>query len=221
MIYQIPWQNLGWRATPWQHTALIIPAMMALVTAEDISALSLVVTALFYLRIAYAQQNIRWSYISLGFINWLMIRFTWQYNPEYIWVGSIISLSILYIAQFDPYCQTHQSQRHYLRLVGSSILCTFALFEQPGIIPGVISFSLIFMGLGLKIRAFLFAGTITLILTSIYQLVILVVTYSFLKWIVGLVAGICSIAIAAGFEKQRNQALNQLKNYSSKLQNWQ
>ncbi|MGB5715357.1 MAG: hypothetical protein WBM44_31150, partial [Waterburya sp.] len=101
------------------------------------------------------------------------------------------------------------------------ILCTFALFEQPGIIPGAISFSLIFMGLGLKIRAFLFAGTITIILTAVYQLVILVVTYSFLKWIVGLLTGICSIAIAAGFEKQRDQALNQLKNYSSKLQNWQ
>ncbi len=221
LIYQIPWHNLGWRATPWQHTALIIPAMMSLVTAEDISALSLVVTALFYLRIAYAQQNIRWSYISLGFINWLMIRFTWQHNPEFIWVGGIISLSILYIAQFDPYCQTHRQQRHYLRLIGSSIVCIFALLEQPGIIPGVISFGLIFLGLGLKIRAFLFTGTITLILTAIHQLVILVLTYSFLKWIVGLLAGICSIAIAAGFEKQRDQALNQLKNYSNKLQNWQ
>ncbi len=221
LIYQIPWHNLGWRATPWQHTALIIPALMALVTAEDISALSLLVTALFYLRIAYAQQNIRWSYISLGFINWLMIRFTWQHNPEFIWLGSIISLSILYIAQFDPYCQTHRQQRHYLRLMGSSIVCIFALLEQPGIIPGAISFGLIFLGLGLKIRAFLFTGTITLILTAIHQLVILVLTYSFLKWIVGLLAGICSIAIAAGFEKQRDQALNQLKNYSNKLQNWQ
>ncbi len=39
----------------------------------------------------------------------------------------------------------------------------------------------------------------------------------------GLLAGICSIAIAARFEKQkqRAQALNQLKKYSNKLQNWQ
>ncbi|MGB5714124.1 MAG: hypothetical protein WBM44_24835, partial [Waterburya sp.] len=80
LIYQIPWQNLGWRVTPWQRTALITPALMALVTAEDISDLSLVVTALFYLRIAYAQKNIRWSYISLGFINWAVIRLAWQHN---------------------------------------------------------------------------------------------------------------------------------------------
>jgi len=221
LIYQIPWQNLGWRVTPWQHAALIIPALMTLVTVEDISYLSLIVTALFYLRIAYAQKNIRWSYISLGFINWLTIKFLWQYNPQFIWVAAIISLSILYVAQFDSYFQAHRLQRHYLRLLGSSILCTFALFEQPGIIPGVISFSLIFLGLGLQIRAFLFTGTITLILTAIYQLIILVLTYSFLKWVVGLLAGICSIAIAAGFEKQRDQALKQLKNYSNKLQKWQ
>lgn len=221
LIYQIPWQNFGWRATPWQRTALIIPALMTLVIAEDISYLSLVVTTLFYVRIAYIQQNIRWSYISLGFCNWLIIRLVWQHYPEFIWVAAIISLSILYIAQFDPYYQNHRSQRHYLRLIGSSIICTFALFEQPGIIPGAISFSLIFLGLGLQIRAFLFSGTITLILTVIYQLVILIVTYSFLKWIVGLLAGICSIAIAAGFEKQRTKALKQLKNYNRQLQNWQ
>ena len=221
LIYQIPWQNLGWRVTPWQRTALIIPALMALVTAEDISYFSLVVTTLFYLRIAYAQNNLRWSYISLGFINWAIIRLTWQYNPDLIWVAAMISLSILYVAQFDPYYRTHPQQRHYLRLVGSSILCLFALFEQPGIVPGIISFSLIFLGLGLRIRAYLFIGTITLILTAIHQLIILVLTYSFLKWVVGLLAGICSIAIAAGFEKQRTKTLNRLKNYNSKLQNWQ
>ncbi|MEM9274583.1 MAG: hypothetical protein AAGA80_16715 [Cyanobacteria bacterium P01_F01_bin.143] len=39
----------------------------------------------------------------------------------------------------------------------------------------------IFAGLGLRVRAFLFVGTITFILTIVYQLVILVFTYSFLK----------------------------------------
>ncbi|MDJ0688404.1 MAG: hypothetical protein QNJ41_07830 [Xenococcaceae cyanobacterium MO_188.B32] len=221
-IYQIPWQNLGWRATPWQRTALIIPALMALVTAEDISYISLLCTAIFYLRIAYYQKNIRWSYVSLGFINWGITRLVWQYNTEFIWLAGIISLSILYIAQFDRYFQSHRQQRHYLRLVGSSIICIAALFYQNlGIIPSAISFSLIFIGLGLKIRAFLFAGTITLILTVIYQLIILVLTYSFLKWIFGLLAGICSIVVAAGFEKQRENLINRLQTHTNKLRNWQ
>ncbi|MGK7934654.1 MAG: hypothetical protein AB4206_02420 [Xenococcaceae cyanobacterium] len=222
IIYQIPWQNFGWRVTPWQHTALTIPALMALVTAEDISYISLLCTAIFYLRIAYYQKNLRWSYVSLGFINWGIIQLVWQYNQEFIWIAGIISLSVLYIAQFDRYFQSHRQQRHYLRLVGSSILCGTALFYQGiGIIPSVIGFGLIFIGLGLKIRAFLFAGTITLILTVVYQLIILVLTYSFLKWIVGLVAGICSIVIAAGFEKQRENFHNRIQSYTEHLQEWQ
>ncbi len=221
-IYQIPWQNFGWRVTPWRRTALIIPALMAVVTAEEISYISLLCTAVFYLRIAYHQKNLRWSYVSLGFINWGIIRLVWQYNTEFIWLAGIISLSILYIAQFDPYLKSHRQQRHYTRLVGSSIICVSALFYQDiGIVASVISFSLIFMGLGFKIRAFLFAGTITLILNVVYQLIILVLTYSFLKWILGLVAGVGFIVVAAGFEKQRKHLTNRLQTHTRKLQTWQ
>jgi len=222
IIYQIPWQNFGWRTMPWQRTALIMPALMALVTAEDISFLGLGITAAFYLRIAYYQNNLRWSYISVGLINWGIIRLVWQYNTEFIWLAAIVSLSILYIAQFDPYFGSHRRKRHQLRLFGSIILCLAALFYQEwGIIPGIISFTLIFLGLGFKVRAFLFTGTITLITTAIYQLIILVLAHSFLKWIVGLITGIASIAIAAGFERKRDIFNDQLQNYGNKLKNWQ
>jgi len=222
LIYQIPWQNFGWRATPWQRAALITPALMALVTAEDISYFSLFVTAVFYLRIAYAQKNLRWSYISLGFINWGIIRLVWQFNTEFIWLAGIMSLSILYVAQFDPYFVSQRKQRHFLRLVGCAIICVAALFYQdPGVIPGAVSFSLILLGLGLRIRALLFSGTITLISTVVYQLITLVAAYSFLKWVVGLLTGILSIVIAAGFEKNRDRLTNKLQNYNQKLQEWQ
>ncbi|MGD1920941.1 MAG: hypothetical protein ACFCAD_19915 [Pleurocapsa sp.] len=222
LIYQIPWRNFGWRANPWQRAALVTPALMALVTAEDISYLSLFFTAVFYLRIAYHQKNLRWSYISLGFINWGIIRLVWQFNTEFIWLAGIMSLSILYVAQFDPYFISQRKQRHVLRLVGCSIICVAALFyQEPGIIPSAISFSLIFLGLGLRIRALLFSGTITLILTVAYQLITLVVAYAFLKWVVGLFAGIFSIVVAAGFEKNRDRLQGKLNNYNQKLQNWQ
>ena len=221
-IYQIPWQNFGWRITPWQRSAVITPALMALVTAEDISYFSLLVTAIFYLRIAYAQKNLRWSYLSLGFINWGIIRLIWQFNTELIWLAGVVSLSILYVAQFDPYFQSQYHQRHRLRIVGCSVVCIVALFYQdPGIIPVGIAFGLIFLGLGFRIRAFLFSGTIALILTAIYQLITLVVAYAFLKWVVGLVAGIFSIVVAAGFEKNRDRLHQQVQTYSQKLENWQ
>lgn len=221
-IYQIPWQNFGWRVTPWQHIALIIPALMALVTAEDISYISLFFTAVFYLRIAYYQKNWRWSYVSLGFLNWGILRIVWQYNTDFIWLAGAIGLSTLYIAQFDSYLKSHRQKRHYTRLFGSSIVCITALFYQDlGIIPSIISFCLIFVGLGFKVRAFLFTGTITIILTAIYQLIILVLTHSFLKWVVGLLVGIFSIIVAAGFEKRREHLTNKLQNQTRQLRNWQ
>jgi hypothetical protein len=222
IIYQIPWQNLGWRATPWQRTALVIPMLMTLVTAEDISYLSLLITALFYLRIAYYQRNIRWSYLSLGLINWCVIRIIWQFNTEAIWLAAILCLSILYIAQFDPDLRHNRQQRHNLRLIGSGILCLVASFYQDtGIIPSVISAIAILVGLGLRIRAFLFVGTIAFILTIIYQLVILVFTYSILKWIIGLLTGTVAIAVAANFESKRDRLADRIQSYVDLLRQWQ
>ena len=221
LIYQIPWQNFGWRSTPWQRTALVIPALMVLVTAETISYLSLVVTALFYLRIAYAQRQIRWSYISLGLINWLTLRAIAEYSLESIWISAIVSSSLLYIAQFEPDLQSQRQQRHYLRLTASSILCLTALWQQPGLGAIAIATGLILLGLGLRIRAFLFAGTVTFIMTVLYQLILLVSTYSFLKWVVGLLMGISAIAIAAGFERRKERLSSKFKTYQNQLQNWQ
>lgn len=223
IIYQIPWQNFGWRSTPWRHTAIVVPALVTLVIAETVSDLSLLATAIFYLRIAYHQRNLRWSYLSLAFINWAVMRVIWTQNLEFIWLAIVFSLSILYIAQFDPYFQSHKPQRHYLRLAASGFTCLVALllYRETGVVPSVISIALVFVGLGLRIRAFLYVGTITFILTIIYQLIVLVFTYSFLKWIVGLVAGIISIIIAANFESKRGRITDRWQSYFDKLQEWQ
>jgi hypothetical protein len=216
-----PWYLNGYIVFTCAIACLMFPALMMLVTAADVANFSLVTTALFYLGIAYIQKNIRWSYLSIGLMSWLVIRLIGQHHTPSLLVAGIISLSMLYIAQFDPNLQRHRPWRHYLRLLGSSIFCVTALFEQPGIIPGAIAFCFIFGGLGLKIRAFLFSGTITLIATVLHQLIILLFTYSFLKWIVGLLTGISSIAIAAGFENKRNRLMSQLKSYRDQLQSWQ
>ncbi|GAB4230697.1 MAG: hypothetical protein Kow0049_12730 [Stanieria sp.] len=135
----------------------------------------------------------------------------------------VIGLSCLYIAQFDLKLQTRQQLRHYFRLFGSGLICVVALilYQKTGIIPSAIALIFILAGLGLSIRAFLYIGTITFILTIIYQLIILIFTYSFLKWIVGLIAGIVAIAIAANFERKSIQITNTLQNYLAQLQQWQ
>lgn len=222
IIYQIPWQNFGWRATPWKHTALIIPALMAMVNAEDITYLSLAIAAAFYLRIAYYQRNLRWSYVSLAFLDWAIFKLLWQYQAESIWLAIAIGCSIFYIAQFDPYLRGNRSQRHRLRLVGSNIIAISALFYQDtGLIPSAVGLIMLLAGLGLRIRAFLYVGTITFILTIIYQLVLLVATYSFLKWILGLVTGIVAIVVAANFESQRHGIQERVQSYVNRFEQWQ
>ncbi|NES82439.1 MAG: hypothetical protein F6K10_14110 [Moorea sp. SIO2B7] len=225
-IYQIPWSNWGWQPTPWHRTALVIPALMVLVTAENISYPSLLVVAAFYARIAIKQRNIRWSYVSLGFIDWTIARFLSEQNLTYIlWYASIIGLSILYIAQFDPELIKPQKRqnRHHLRIFGSGIICLVALLyhQDTGLIPAIISLGFVFAGIGLQIRAFLFVGTTNFLLTAFYQLVVLILDYPFTKWVIGLMAGIILISIAANFEKRREQIITMLQNWFYQLSRWQ
>ena len=221
LIYYLPWQDLGWRAKPWQHSAMVLPALITLVTAEGVSYFSLLATALFYLRLAHTRQNMRWSYLSLAAVNWGIIRLVWQNNLEFTWLTATLGLSILYIAQFDTYYRSRRQSLHFLRIVGSSIISLAVLSDRSGIVSGVVSFCFIFVGLGLRVRAFLFTGTIALIINVVYQLVILAIVYSFLKWTIALIAGIAAIVIAAGFERQRESVINALKKYGVKLKNWQ
>ncbi|NJO94490.1 MAG: hypothetical protein HC820_09465, partial [Hydrococcus sp. RM1_1_31] len=189
LIYQIPWRSLGWEATPWHRFALAIPALSTFVNLENISYLSLFIVAAFYLRIAYRQKEIRWTYVSLGFIDWAIARFLFERNlTDILWSASIVGLSLLYIAQFDPTLKQPQQRnnRHILRLTGSGIICFIAILfhqEMGGLIPTIISLVTIFIGLAIQIRAFLFLGTTTFILTGFYQLIVLSFEYSLAKWI--------------------------------------
>lgn len=225
IIFELPWRSLGWQPTPWHRASLVIPALTVLITATDVSYLSLLVVAGFYGRMAIGQRNIRWSYVSLLFVDWAIVRLLRQQGLiDILWYAFIIGFSLLYIAQFDPTLRdrSHRIERHYLRVIGSGFICTIALLfhQDTALIPAIISLAFVFAGLGLRIRAFLFVGTITFIFTTFYQLVILVFEYSFLKWVIGLIAGIILISIAANFEKRREQIITLLQNWIGQLAEW-
>jgi hypothetical protein len=120
--------------------------------------------------------------------------------------------------------QPQQRQiRHYLRIFGSGGICLVALlFHQgTGLIPGMISTITIFAGLILRVRAFLFVGTATFLLTAFYQLVVLIARYPFFKWVVGLIVGIIFIGMAANFETRREQIASVFRNSRSELNVWE
>ncbi|MGB5960074.1 MAG: hypothetical protein WBG73_05390 [Coleofasciculaceae cyanobacterium] len=79
----------------------------------------------------------------------------------------------------------------------------------------------IFAGLILRVRAFLFVGTATFLWTAFYQLVILISRYPFIKRVVGLIAGIIFIGMAANFETRREQIKSVLLSSSNQLGEWE
>ena len=138
---------------------------------------------------------------------------------------SLIGLSLICLSWIEPRCQGLESKslRHYLRLLGMGIICGTALLfhYQTGIIPAIISLIAIFVGLGFRVRAFLYIGTLTFLIDAFYQLVILVYDYPLFKWIVGLILGLSLLSIAGSFETRRTQLTAWLQNWLAQLQTWE
>ncbi|NJL83731.1 MAG: DUF2157 domain-containing protein, partial [Chloroflexaceae bacterium] len=226
VIYQLPWRSLGWEATPWRRFSLAIPALTLLATTDHLSYLNILAVAAFYARIAFSQRNWRWSYLSLAFIDWAIFRWLLAVGlTDFLYFASAIGASLLFIAQFDPDLQeSSQKQiRHWLRLLGSGIIgLTAVLFhQQTGLLPAALGLGFTFGGLGLQIRAFLWVGTVTFLGTTCYQLVILSVNYPFLKWVLGLAAGVILLSIGARFERHRGQIIVMLHHWLSRLETWE
>ncbi|NJR15548.1 MAG: DUF2157 domain-containing protein [Calothrix sp. CSU_2_0] len=225
-LYILPWERWGWSKTPWQNTAYVLPLVIVVITCLQIYAITLLITATFYVAIAKLNRNFNLTYISLILIDWAL--FKWFYNfhlTNELWYVSTIGLSLLYIAQFEPKLNLPQQKqnRHYLRLLGSGIICGSAVIfhQDTALIPSIISIIAIFAGLSLRIRAFLYVGTATFLITAIYQLVILSLRYSFVKWVISLFVGILFISIAANFETRREQLNYLLSNTSNEFNEWE
>jgi hypothetical protein len=225
-IYELPWESWGWNETPWKRSSLVLPVLAVVATATVISDLSLLLVAGFYAWIAIRGANIRWTYISVALIDWVFINwFSDLKLQDLLWYITPFGISLLYIAQFDPALQQPEERqmRHVFRIIGSGFICGAALFLhlEHGIIPGCVGIIFIFAGLGMRVRAFLYVGTATFLISAFYQLVILIKEYPFFKWVVGIILGIIFIAMAANFETRREQITSVLRNSRVQLKDWE
>ncbi len=225
-MFELPWHKWGWHPTPWKHSAILLPLLTACLTTEAISDASLFLVAGFYAWIAKSSSNNRLTYISVLLIDWAIARWFERLQlTDPLWYTTVLGLSLLYVAQFDPDLKRspQRQMRHYLRILGSGAICLVALLfhQDTGVIPGIISIITIFAGLTLRVRAFLFVGTATFLLTAFYQLIVLISRYPFIKWVVGLIVGIIFIGMAANFETRRNQIASVLHTSRSELGAWE
>ncbi|MBN3911499.1 MAG: DUF2157 domain-containing protein, partial [Nostoc sp. NMS1] len=225
-LYILPWESWGWSKKPWQQAAYIIPLIILWETRLQTYPITLVLAAGFYIFLAKVGENIRFTYVSVALINWALYRwFDSLRLTDVLWYVTPIGLSLLYIAQVDTQLRLpeYKSTRHILRVLGSGLICGWAiLFNQnTAWIPGIFSLIAIFSGLALRVRAFLYIGTAAFLITTIYQSVIFSLQYSFLKWVVGLLVGILLIYIAANFETRRTQITSLIRSAIDEFQSWQ
>ncbi|MDJ0674434.1 MAG: DUF2157 domain-containing protein [Calothrix sp. MO_167.B42] len=225
-IFILPWQKWGWNRTPWRNAAYALPLIVLWLSWFAVYPITLIIVAGFYLFVAKATPTFRFSYISLGLVDWALWQWCLQFNLNNpLWYVTILGLSILYIAKVDPHLglPTSKPQRHILRIIGTSLICGWAIVFNQGtpLIPAIISIIAIFTGLGLRVRAFLYTGTVAFLITVSYQSIVLGLQYSFLKWVIGLVAGIMLIYIAANFETQRDRLTLLIRSISDELTKWQ
>ncbi len=221
IILLAPWRQWGWQDRPWRMVALVLPLSRVVFESDRISLLNLAVLAVFYAGVSRRQKQFGWAYLSLIFINWAAIRLLFAYNlTSPLWYATSIGLSVLAAVQWDPYWQTSKQNRHYGRILGSSIIAITALVWHQPWLPIGIGLAIAICGIVLRVRAWLYIGTITFLLTNAYQLLILITEYPITKWAIGLLAGVLIITLAANFERRKEQIERAIGYWLDRFQEW-
>lgn len=222
LVLLAPWQQWGWQDRPWRLVALALPLFRVVFESDRISLLNLVVLAVFYAGISRHQKQFGWAYLSLTFLNWAAIRLLFESNlTSPIWFATSIGLSILAVVQYDPYWQTSKQNRHYGRVLGSGIIAITALVWHQPWLPIGIGIAIALCGMALRVRAWIYVGTITFLLTNAYQLLVLITEYPITKWAIGLLAGVLIITLAANFERRKAQIERAIGYWLDRFQEWE
>jgi hypothetical protein len=224
-MYILPWDNWGWSKNPWKIIASLIPIIAIVESPDKFYPVSFLIAAGFYIFLAWEQRQLRFTYVSVTIIDWILLRWFSQIGlsqPE--WYFTPLGLSLLYIIQFDPLLKSpeQKSLRHNLRMLTTAMICGVPLFTQQynGLIAGSFSLIAIAAGLSLRVRAFLFVGTGIFIINVFYQLVVLIFDYPLIKWAIGLGFGIVFIWIAATFETRRDRIFAFVQHWVIQLGSW-
>jgi hypothetical protein len=228
-IYSLPWARWGWAKPPFTQVAIALPATVALLSAFQINTSSLLLVGGFYGWIAFATQMTRVSYVGLPAVNWAALKLLGELQlTSSIWSVGLVGLSILFIAQIDPVLQAtnRRDLRHLLRCFAVGLVGVTVLYESdaslwPGVVTIGFSLVLVVLGLVLRVRAFLYIGTLTFVF-KVLRLIWLFVAYeSQTLWILAFIPGVLIIWIAMTFEARRSQVTALLQYWVTALEEWQ
>ena len=230
-VYKLPWDRWGWPRRPFSLLSIWLPILTIGTTILEVKIPGLLIVSAFYAWIAKAYSRIRISYLAVFLLDWAILDYlNSQSLLTGLWFAIIAGLSVLYVVQVDPYFQEVQrrQERHVLRVLASASIALTALYQaeisEPMLVFAgltlILSIGFIFAGLILKVRAFLYVGTVTFVVQIVRVLWIFISTYSLLLWAVGIVLGLAFIWIAATFESRRSQVTTLLNSWTSALDTW-
>lgn len=234
LLMSAPWQRWGWVAVrPWRETGLWVPGVNILLMAgiaggEMVAWPNLLVTAAFY---AWAAKtHVRWSYASLLLLDWGLVKFLREQGwSPFLTYGLMVGVSLLYVAQIDPYWQVvdTRQRRHWLRCVATGLIGLTAIWESqgnwvPGLLTMGVGLGVAGLGLALRVRAYLFVGTLIFVVQTLIQVWVFITTYSILLWALGLGLGVVMLWVAATFETRRAQVMLWVQTFlQTGLLNWE
>ncbi|MGE5657708.1 MAG: hypothetical protein ACM37W_13970 [Actinomycetota bacterium] len=222
----LPWEQWGWRKQPWKVAAFLIPLIAIAESRGIFHPLSLLIAAGFYLFLAWENQQIRFTYLSVLLVDWVLWRWFSQMGfLQSEWYAVPLGFSLLYVAQVDAVFKTseYKEPRHLLRILGIGLICVIPLLTQTGhgLEAAILSLGALLAGLALRVRAFLYVGTAIFLIDVFYQLVILIFDYPLIKSVIGLIGGVILIWIAATFETQRDRLTVLLQQWLAELAEWE
>ncbi len=228
-LYSLPWERGGWNRTPFKRVALALPLLTTLLTAFIVNTSSLLLTGGFYGWMAFAVQTTRLSYVGLAAANWAALRLLNELHlTARIWSVSLVGLSILFIAQVDPLLRSSSQKnlRHWLRCFAIGLMSTTVLYESDpyfgaGLLAIGLSLGLILIGLLLRVRAFLYVGTLMFLAKILRIIWLFIADESLVLWALGIALGLLLIWIAATFEARRTQVTVLLQYWVVELGRWQ
>jgi hypothetical protein len=224
-IYLLPWGHWYWSPRPWRQLAMVVPLLGLIPNGLGFYPFNFLAIAGFYVFLAYSRRQWPITYVSLILVDLGILEILHQLELITPFLSGLLAgISLFYVAWLEPHYRPTLSRTwgHPLRLVGTGLIGSLSLiyYGQPGFLPALVGIVFIFAGLGLRLRAFLYGGTLTFLAVILYQLGILITEFPLLKWLMGLGAGLGFIWLAATFETQREKIGHWARLWLADLDTW-
>ena len=199
------------------------------VTVVEMGWQSYLLTASYYAWLSYRMQAIRLSYGALVLANIGVLQVLDLLGVLNVFWGTlVIGGSGLYVIGLEPALsgEAQRQNRHWLRCLMIAAICLVAVVELESATGSTwlglgVGLLVAIAGLALRVRAYLYVGTLCLVVSVLRQAGLAIASSSIALWSVGILLGLALIWGAATFEARREKTLRTLHSWSAMLAGWE